>query len=354
MPTRQLTAVHFTSAVDGVGLAASSCAQRVPVTMAVTRDGGATWTKTGSVLWRRASPYLEHVVATSTRHVWASQPDGPLLETTDGGRAWEAQPVPTPVDQMALVGGTVWVLSCTAVDQRTNTCTPVVAQQSVGGGPWHRRTLPTGPVFLDPTLDVVTPATAVVLAVRGPAPAVAGRMLVTTDGGRQWTARPVPTGPDDWCDVGGGTTFTAGSATTWWLLCNGGAAAGSSAKALLETTDGGATWTTVADVANLQTPLPAGSLTTADADDVDAASPSLLWFATADFLTESTDGGRRWQDVPTVQLDGGGDLASFDVTSPTRAWLLDPGVGLWSTADGTTWRPLGRASGAESPAGPLP
>jgi photosystem II stability/assembly factor-like uncharacterized protein len=339
-----LTAVHFTSAVDGVALATGTCAQRGPVKMAVSHDSGLTWKTTGNVLWKEAplaQVAKEHVVAVSSQHVWASQPDGPLLETQDGGRQWETEPVPTPVDQLAVVGNTVWTLSCTAVGvQATSTCTPVVEQQSVEGGPWRRLALPITSAFLRPTLDVVTPTTAVIFATpNGAAPGSAGRLVVTTDGGAQWSAQPLPTVPNNWCNAGG-TSFTAGSATTWWLLCNGSAAAGSSQKALLQSTDGGGTWTTVAEVPDLQALRSPGSLTRADTTNVDAASPSLLWLASDIQLTESTDGGSHWRTVPTVQLGGGGTVASFDVYSPNRAWLLEPFDALWSTTDGTTWSKL--------------
>lgn len=307
--------------------------------MAVSHDGGSTWKMTGTVMWASAPTTREQVVSTSTDHVWASQPDGPLLETRDGGRHWSAQPVPTPVEQLASAGGTIWTLSCPAVGaQATNSCTPVVEQQSTTGGAWRRLALPITSVLLLPRLHVVAPTTAVVSAtLTGAAPGSAGRLVTTTDVGAHWTVQPLPTDPNDWCNAGN-ASFAAGSATTWWLLCNGSGAAGSTEKAILQSTDRGSTWTTVSEVPNLQTPLPAGSLTTADTNNLSAASPTLLWLASADQLTESTDSGRLWRPVPSVKLHGQGTLATFDVCSPTLAWVLAPLTALWSTTDGTTWR----------------
>lgn len=338
--SKWLVAVDFTSLTLGVGLVGGDCGQPGPVEMVVSHDGGSSWTATRGVLWRHAPPFLERLVATSPRHVWASQPDGSLLETYDGGRRWQIQPVPTPVDQLARAGGSVWALSCPAVNEQADVCTPVVEQQSVDGGPWRQLSLPVGSVHGVPALDVVTPSTAVVLAnVVGVPVASEGRLVVTTDAGRSWTAQAVPRGPGSWCTGGAGTTFVAGNAATWWLWCNGPGAASSSVKALLRSTDSGRMWTTVSEVPSLQALPVSRSLTRADTSNVAAASPRLLWAASANVLTESTDGGRQWRHVPAVHLRSG-DLASFDTWSPTRSWLLDPGSGLWSTTDGTTWHRL--------------
>ncbi len=334
-----LTALHFTSATEGVALVAGG-ARHCPARMAVSHDGGATWKLSGSVLWASAPTTGDQVVGTSAQHAWASEADGPLVETQDGGRHWTSQPVPTPVEDLAIAGDTVWALSCPPRSAQTNTCAPVVEQQLMGGGAWRRLPLPASSTLLEPRLHLVTSTTAVIVAtLAGVAPGSAGRLLVTTDSGRHWAAQLLPRGPINWCNADA-TAFAAGSATTWWLLCNGSAAAGSSQKALLRTTDAGGTWTTVAEVPDLQSPLPAGSLTAADTNDVSAASPTLLWLATADRLTESTDGGQRWQTVASVQFDGRGTEAVFDVYSPTRAWVLAARTALWSTTDGTTWRGL--------------
>jgi hypothetical protein len=69
-----------------------------------------------------------------------------------------------------------------------------------------------------------------------------------------------------------------------------------------------------------------------------AGSPEVLWLATPNTVTESTDGGVTWsQSLFNPQ----GTFGQFDVLSSTHAWLLAPGAGRWHTADGTTWRPVG-------------
>ena len=42
--------------------------------------------------------------------------------------------------------------------------------------------------------------------------------------------------------------------------------------------------------------------------------------------------------------DPQGYPASFDVLSPTHAWLLAAGQGLWRTTDGRHWKALGPAA----------
>jgi photosystem II stability/assembly factor-like uncharacterized protein len=183
---------------------------------------------------------------------------------------------------------------------------------------------------------VVSPDVVVLLvSVHGDSP---GAVVVTTDGGQHWLLRAPPLGPGDLCrsDV----SVTATSPNDWFLLCNGWGAAGRSPKALMRTFNDGQTWTTVAAVTSLVGPKQPGSLTTAAPDFMASGSAGELWLAGFNTLTESTDGGVAWSTVPGVNEQGEG-AGSFDVLSSSGAWLLAPGIGLWATTDGTTWRPIG-------------
>ena len=49
-----------------------------------------------------------------------------------------------------------------------------------------------------------------------------------------------------------------------------------------------------------------------------------------------------------------GEPASFDVLSPTHAWLLAAGQGLWLTTDGRHWHALGAVRQPVASAGTRP
>ena len=71
-----------------------------------------------------------------------------------------------------------------------------------------------------------------------------------------------------------------------------------------------------------------------------AAGPGgLLWIATINVLSVSTDGGRLWSVVPVVNT--GGSVVQFDVLPGVAAWLLAPDAGLWQTVNGTSWHAVG-------------
>jgi photosystem II stability/assembly factor-like uncharacterized protein len=142
------------------------------------------------------------------------------------------------------------------------------------------------------------------------------------------------------CGGGGGVSplFTAAGPRDWWLLCNGGAAAGSSTKALMRSVDAGQSWTVAASIPSLAAPVRPGSLARQDAAAIAAGSAGVLWLATPNTLTLSTDGGVTWTQSA---FNPQGTFGQFDVQSSTHAWLLAPNAGLWRTTDGTTWRPVG-------------
>ena len=137
-------------------------------------------------------------------------------------------------------------------------------------------------------------------------------------------------------------TFTAADADDWWLRCTGAAGAGSTTAALLRSTDAGRTWTTMSAVTAWTGPSPSDSRPiAAESDGIAAGSSRRVWLALDNGLAESADGGKTWT-LAAGAAQGSG-WTSFDVWSATRAWLLDPGNGLWQTTDGTTWRPIGGA-----------
>lgn len=303
-----------------------------PVRLAMTSDAGRHWVTSGTGLPAAPQGALEQVAAVDGARTWVVSGTGELLVTGNAGASWAAQPLPAPVVAAASAGGWLWALSCPPVTG--NSCRPDVERMKLPAGTWTATRPGSSASLLEPQLDVLS-ATAAVVVLQGTRPALAS----TADGGARWTVRAAPAGPENMCHGDGDSRlFTAAALRDWWLLCTGGAAAGSSTKALMHSADAGQTWTVAASVPSLSAPARPGSLARQDAVAIAAGSPEVLWLATPNTVTESTDGGVTWsQSLVNPQ----GTFGQFDVQSSTHAWLLAPNAGLWHTTDGTSWRPVG-------------
>ncbi len=106
----------------------------------------------------------------------------------------------------------------------------------------------------------------------------------------------------------------------------------------MRSVDAGQTWTAAAWIPSLTEPVRPGELPRQDASAIAAGSPEVLWIATPNTVWDSTDGGATWR---RAVFDEQGTFGQFDVQSGALAWLLAPDAGLWHTAGGTTWRPVG-------------
>ena len=344
----RLGAIHFVSAAKAAALTAPQIECDVPlrhgwgtevyfrpqpVRLATTSDAGRHWVTSGVELPAAPpSTEVEQVAAVDGERIWVVTLTGKLLVTGNAGASWVMQPLPAPVLAAGSAGGWLWALSCPPVT--SNSCRPDVARMKLPAGTWRASRPASSMSLLEPQLDVLSAAVAVVV-LQGIGP----RLASTTDGGARWTVRAAPAGPENMCH-GGSPLFTAAAPGNWWLLCTGGAAAGSSTKALMHSVDAGQIWTVAASVPSLVAPVRPGSLSRQDAVAIAAGSAEVLWLATPNTLAESTDGGVTWKQT-LVNLQG--TFGQFDVLSSTHAWMLAPDAGLWQTADGTTWHSVGGA-----------
>jgi photosystem II stability/assembly factor-like uncharacterized protein len=337
----RLGAIHFLSPTVGVALTAAHVPcdvpvrggvevylQEQPVFLAVTRDGGSHWLTEGSPV--SVTGYGEQLVATSTSHAWAAVGAGRLMATTNSGATWTTETPRGRVLALALRRRTLWMLSCLGGSDIS--CVSVLVRKALPEGAWTI-SLPKLASSTGPALAVRAGRDILVnvprLGVSG------GTLAIFSDGGQRSTEVPDPTWMGQPCMPAGLTA----AGNSWWLLCLGGAAAGSSTKALFHTTDAGNRWTIASRVTSLTAPLEPGAITREEPDALVAASPTRLWLAALNNLFVSNDGGARWSRVrcPNPQ----GTPASFDVLSPTHAWLLAAGQGLWRTTDGRHWTALG-------------
>ena len=341
--------IDFLSASVGLALTAASIPCQVPgrgwfqqpqaVRLAVSTDGGLHWVTQGEPLPSGKNVAYLQFTDVSTSVAWALPNQGSLLLTTDGGTTWTPQPLAEPTQRIATVGRSLWALGCPPAKDGSLSCIdPVIQAAPLAGGPWRSFPVPQLSSNVAPLLAATSPSTAVLIAEPTSTP---GGLWVTENAGASWTSEPLPTGPSGLCEQY--PDFTSEPSGDWWLLCVGGAAAGSSTKALMRSTDDGRTWVTISDVPSLVEPHPPNSLTAAEPAALAAASPSRLWLAGFNFLTQSVDGGVTWTTVPGVNT--GGTSGAFDILSLDHAWLLAAGAGLWGTTDGTTWHALGAVNG---------
>jgi hypothetical protein len=167
-----------------------------------------------------------------------------------------------------------------------------------------------------------------------------GELFTSRRAGPPWTMRPDPSWDHNTCDDGSQDILVAGPPHSFWLLCIANGAAGSSTKGLLQSTNAGLTWRAIsAGPSLIKRPRP-GSLPLEDPSELAVGSPTRLWLSLTNDLAESNDGGHHWTSVSGV-VNTNGYATVLDVLSPSHAWLLAPGAGLWRTTDGLHWDPVG-------------
>jgi photosystem II stability/assembly factor-like uncharacterized protein len=352
-PAWRLGAVRFSSASIGIGITTSAIGcdyplptggievgQQSQVTqLATTSDGGLAWQLTGAPVpatatYRGLTP--EQLVATSSSDVWAVVGKGRLVTTSDGGASWTVQHLSGTVSQIEVAGGSVWALTCVGVRPYAFACRPQLWRSRTPGSGWSRVALPPRTAADPQSVQLAVLPGTLIVGVLGPGSAGSFELLRSDDLGGRWHARPV-----SWhgqpCDSG---SLVSAPPITAWLLCNTGAIGGSgnSDKILLGTTDGGKTWRTVSSVTLTDPPRP-GQLQRAEPVALAAGSPNRLWLTGDNDLTVSSDGGRRWGQVPGVNPQQA--PTTFDVLDASHAWMLGLDSSLWRTTDGVSWHRVG-------------
>jgi len=348
----RMGAIDFSSAKDGVGLTSGAfpCSHpasgggfdvtfhRVPEQLAMTQDGGSTWTLLGRpvpVALSSGNDYGESRLVVSGDTYWVVAGKGSAFVSTDRGESWTAAPLPQPVMALESRDGYLWALSCPAT--RPGSCQPVVSRRSVAGPAtdrWSQIALPRLKAAPLPQF-ALRPGGGAVLSVPVPGSELSKLFVLGSNSSRwrvfadpRWRGRP--------CLL----AQLATSRSDIWVLCLGGAAAGSSAKALLVSTDGGSSWQVRSSVADLSKPQPSTAIPRMEPNGLIATTDLKLWMGLQNGFATSGDGGRHWSYARNVNPQG--EPLIFDVVSPTQVYALAPGAGLWRTTDGTTWTAIGR------------
>jgi photosystem II stability/assembly factor-like uncharacterized protein len=221
---------------------------------------------------------------------------GAIASTTDGGATWTIRDgVTSPVSELAIAGNEAWALIPCAQDQAGSCGT--ILHSADAGQTWD----------LFPTSGPVVPGAGAMSFVDastgwavGAAPDPNGttgglghnRLLQTSDGGRTWTAGPVPCGPD-WQDL---MSVQFVDARHGWAVCTGGGSGTMAPTQVLETLDGGATWSTRSSASSFGGPVrlvgrpPSGPVVGAE---FTKGGLGVVWQGRSG-TERSRDGGRTW------------------------------------------------------------
>jgi photosystem II stability/assembly factor-like uncharacterized protein len=278
----------------------------------------------------------------------------PLWVTQDGGTTWVEASIGPDVLDVSAIDLDVWALSETScATTGSSTSCPVTLDQSLDGGTtWTAMgQLPGGVQYLGnqsaPQVELarITKTRAYVLTDATQGGGLRWQVEFTDDSGATWTQRPVPcAGPN-----GLASELAASSTTDLWLLCEGAFSAGTQQKELFRSNDGGHSWQLTAStpggsVAAVGSVPEDGYVDPPGHHNLAVASPTTAWFdVLRTGLFKTTDGGATWVSVASLEAAGfpSGGYGNLTFLSPTEGWICSYGVGLWHTDDGSIWQPLG-------------
>jgi photosystem II stability/assembly factor-like uncharacterized protein len=310
--------------------------------LAATSDGGQTWRTTGK-LPANFNPEATYALKLAFRnpdegYVQGTDPPETLF-TDNAGRTWSLLRTSGWPTALSLSGPSLWIISefCPAsLLPPDGLCPSRLLTYPLGHlTPASETPIPTEGIRASKGISASTRA-ATLFDRLGPSSAVVeegsegspSSLLLTIDGGRQWTIL------DDPCEGLVPTGLVAPSRTRWYLYCelDGGMYRGPTV--LYATTDQGTNWMLVAE-ANPEGPN-RGNMDPEIAFDLTiSGNGRVLWLLGAvDGVASSTHGGRDWT---LASISTGGYDTELATAGPTSAWLPLPGYGLYRTTNGTTW-----------------
>jgi photosystem II stability/assembly factor-like uncharacterized protein len=307
-------------------------------------DGGRSWTATQLGGGTRRAATATNVTFVDATRGWAyNGHGGGLFATDDAGATWTSQLPGRTVTMLATAGLSAWVLAsspCATCDEQLyTTAAPgaplqLVADQLPGKSILHLvRPTPTTAAAL------ISPA---IMSAKDPDPF---SLVVTEDGGRDWSTRTLP------CvfpahSSGGPGLLTATSSQDLWLLCQGPSMSMDTSEALsviYRSADQGRTWQRVTpEFTSTEQAITKGLF-----DDVAALDPvggRVVWALETDNeagngpVMRSTNEGRTWDTVlpRTLRKDPLG-ISALTVISATTAWVS---AFAYTSPTGNTSRPV--------------
>ncbi|HLM95808.1 MAG TPA: sialidase family protein [Acidimicrobiales bacterium] len=364
VPSTDLASVVFVGDLRGFALAVHS----TQTVLAVSTDGGGSWTVADPSLPMSFPAQFEFSDAVHG-YLWGGPPSStgivPLWITANGGRTWTRAGVGPVVSDVSAIGPDVWaVVGTCPISSSAGASCPVLVEISTDNGQTWAQPGAAPPLREDSEVSVsdeniemarITPSRAYVLsfASRAPAPAAAGSLTYTADGGRTWGSRADPC--PSYFDFG--EQIAASGTEDLWMVCASQASAGSQAKALYRSSDGGEHWS-LAAAANAPVltggrVLPSGGGLSSEGyvTPYSLAHENLAVLTTKDAwlfpdrsgVFETTDGGHTWGVVAGLDKSGLVDGGSGNVVfvDATHGWVCEAASGLWRTTNGKDWERLG-------------
>jgi photosystem II stability/assembly factor-like uncharacterized protein len=313
-------------------------------TILMTSDGGSTWKVLGETPFELLNPLDSRLVFTNSSTGYLAGDNG-LAVTRDGGRTWSVVSSEWTVG-LAAFGQEVWTISdrCSAAS-----CSPDVVRGTDDGYRWE--TLGELPAAFEATviasLAMTSASSATFITDGAPQsqtdttptdPLGTNGIYVTDDAGATWRlSSSCPSGYSNPNQVAATPASDASSASSLWRTCNGGlfsmyqGAPAVGNKLIFRSLDGGDRWSLQASYPDAGSTQGQGRAPAAYIESLLSLSSAKALLATTEGLFGTEDGGKTWQVL--------GGPNPFDSASPSVtvvghvAWLSVPGQGLWRSAD---------------------
>jgi hypothetical protein len=329
-----------------VGYAIERHATSAGVTEALARseDGGHTWRLVGSFPFD--SGYFE-VQFVSISSGYAFGPAG-LAVTHNGGATWTTgEALGGRLQRVAPIGADVWATyaTCSGPPEQSTVCSVHLAVSRDSGVQWTSSRPPTplsesydgGDILARVDLDEAY------LVSYGP---TGGGLARTTDGGKSWRTLPDPC--SNWPVV----DLATPGPEDLWMICGGPsvAAGAACAKAVLQSSNGGRTWRTRAYTGYgppdgpLGSSAPVGEIWYAGTlSQLATVNMSEAWIGVSGVgVLVTVNGGRDWQLADGMPDSGGRAGIGVTLDSPlgrrVHGWAIEFHQGVWRSNDAVHWQ----------------
>jgi hypothetical protein len=266
-----------------------------------------------------------------------SQRSDILYFTADGGTTWKRVTTPDSPSTVSLEDGILWSVAeqCTTPTLRPSNCQGQIITYRFGA--LQPTTIADIPILTrkfdgEPKLFRRLSATAGIFSTTGITPL---GLAITNDAGQSWRYL------DDPCAGATGIPPRAMVVTApdhWLLLCEISGGMMNYEVRLYGTNDAGQSWQLVA-ARNVTPSLPDVGNIGAGLSFAASGDGQVVWLVgVLGGVHWSLDGGARW--TGNYPITTGGAIVDVATAGASDAWVADTWNGLYSTANGTTWRKL--------------